>query len=216
MHVNIIIPTWNRPKLLLQAIASITKSTYKDYSIIVIVDGNLKLIDSLIKQPIMIIVNPTSRDWVYSVNRGLRLSVADAIMYAADDIVLTPSCLAIAVAALKEKFPDGNGLIGINQTVVGCSSAFGLMGRKFVDHFPNRQVFCPDYIHLASDFEVGKYARANNIFYYCKEAVMNHYRLRDETWQRVAKVKDRDLQIQAQRVEKKLIWGNSWEKLIAR
>lgn len=215
MHVNIIIPTWNRPQLLSQTISSITKSTYKDYSIIVIVDGNLKLVDLLIKQPVMIIVNRERRDWVYSMNKGLRLAVSDAVMYASDDLVFSPNCLAVAVATLKEKFPDGNGLIGINQTVVGCSSAFGIMGRKLMEHFPNRQVFCPDYIHLASDFELGKYARTNNIFYYCKEAVMNHQRLRDETWQRVARVKNRDLQIQAQRAEKNLIWGNSFE-LIAK
>jgi len=211
MHVNIIIPTWNRPQLLSQTISSITKSIYKDYSIIVIVDGNLKLVDLLIKQPVMIIVNRERQDWVYSMNKGLRLAVSDAVMYASDDLVFSPSCLAVAVATLKEKFPDGNGLIGINQTVIGCSSAFGLMGRKFINHFPNRQVFCPDYIHLASDFEIGKYARTNKIFYYCKEAVMNHHRLRDETWQRVAKLKNRDLQIQTQRAERNLIWGNSFE-----
>lgn len=215
MHINIFIPTWNRPQLLLQTISSIGRSTYKDYSIIVIVDGNLKLIDLLINQPVMIIVNQENRDWVYSMNKGLRLAVSDAVMYAADDLVLSQDCLAVAATALKEKYPDGNGLIGINQTAVGCSSAFGLMGRKFIDHFPNRQVFCPDYIHLASDFELGKYARANNIFHYCKEAVMNHHRLRDETWQRVAKIEDRDLQLQNQRAERGLIWGNSWERLSA-
>ena len=216
MHVNIFIPTWNRPQLLLQTISSIGRSTYEDYSIIVIVDGNLKLIDLLIKQPVMIIVNRERRDWVYSMNKGLRLAVSDAVMYASDDLVFSPNCLAVAVATLKEKFPDGNGLIGINQTVVGCSSAFGIMGRKLIEHFPNRQVFCPDYTHLCSDFELGKYARANNIFYYCKEAVMNHHRLRDETWQQVEKVKHQDLQLQDQRTARGLIWGNSWERLNAR
>jgi len=149
-------------------------------------------------------------------NRALRLAVSDVAMYAADDLVFRPDCLAIAVAELKKRYPDGNGLVCMNQTVVGCSSAFGLMGRKFIEHFPNREVFCPDYTHLASDFELGKYARANNIFHYCKEAVMNHHRGHDETWQHVAKIKDQDLQIQSQRVERGLIWGNSWERLNAR
>lgn len=211
MHISIIIPTYNRLVLLMETIHSIKRSSYKDVSIFVVVDGNREILEEIIPEKVAILFNPERMDWIYSINRGISYAVSDAVMYAADDLVFKKDCLEKAVRAMEEKFPDGNGLIAINQMLNGLISAFGLMGRKFIEHFPGRKVFCPEFIHYSSDAEIGTYAIDNGLFYYCEEAMMNHKRLKDDTWVKANKAKERDAKIRALRRERGLIWGKSFE-----
>ena len=211
MHVNIIIPTYNRPVLLMETIHSIKHNSYKDVSIFVVVDGNREILDKILLEKVAVLFNPERRDWIYSINRGISYAISDAVMYAADDLVFKKDCLEKAVRAMEEKFPDGNGLIAINQTVGGITSAFGLMGRKFIEHFPARRVFCPEFIHYSSDSEIGLYARNNNLFHYCEDAIMDHKRLKDDTWRKANEIKNKDYETRVLRRGRGLIWGDSFE-----
>ena len=101
MHVNLIIPTYDRPLMLKDCIQSIMKSTYKDKSIIVVIDGNRQMINELIDEPIAIIFNSQRKDWIWNMNRALNSFIADGIIYASDDIVFQPDCISIAVKTLQ-------------------------------------------------------------------------------------------------------------------
>lgn len=195
----------------MKTIHSIKCNSYKDVSIFVVVDGNREILEKVLPEEVAILFNPERRDWVYSINRGIFYATSDAVMYAADDLVFQEDCLEKAVRAMDGKFPDGNGLVAINQTVRGVISAFGLMGRKFIEHFPGRRVFCPEFIHYSSDFEIGRYARNNNLFHYCEDATMNHERLKDDTWRKANEAKQKDYEVATRRENRGLVWGDSFE-----
>lgn len=72
MHVDIIIPTFDRLALLKQTVNSIQNGVYKDVSIFIVLDGNPVLINPIIEMPVALIYNAKRKDWVFSMNRALR------------------------------------------------------------------------------------------------------------------------------------------------
>lgn len=208
MHINVLIPTYNRLELLLQTIKTIRNSHYKDLSIFVIIDGNEKLITPLQQQPIALLINKTRRDWVYSINRALQFAVSDAVIYASDDLKFSPVCIGRTVARLQQVAPDTDALIAIKQNIVGCSTAFGLLGRKFIERFPGRRVMCPDYIHFGGDSELGRYARHIGKLFITEGAEVIHERLmKDETHRLAKTVERRDFNMITERRKLGLLWG---------
>ncbi|GAG26743.1 unnamed protein product, partial [marine sediment metagenome] len=91
-------------------------------------------------------------------------------------------------------------------------AAFGLLGRKFIDRFPDSMVFCPDYIHYGGDSELGRVAiRHFERIYQCKEAIVSHLRLHDNTYNLARKVKIHDKKIYSRRKKKRFLWGVNFE-----
>ena len=213
MHINIIIPIYDRLELLVETIQSIKRNSYKDVSIFVVVDGNQEILGKIIPEEVAVLFNSKRREWVYSINRGISYAVSDATIYAADDLVFQEGCIANAVIAMKERFPDGDGLVAIKQNVRGCSTAFGLLGRKFIERFPERCVFCPDYIHHGSDFELGRFARSIDRLHLCDEARLTHYRLKDSTYNVVKPLESQDFHFINLRKEARLLWGHDFQLL---
>lgn len=213
MHVNLIIPTYDRPLMLKDCIQSIVKSTYEDKSIIVVIDGNRQMINELIDEPIAIIFNPQRKDWIWNMNRALNSFITDNIIYASDDIVFQPDCISIAVKAMQERFPDGDGLVAFKWTGVETveSPAFGIMGRKFIERFPNRAVFCPDYIHYASDSELKRFAMSIGKFYFCREAIITHKAPKDNTYRLAHEFRSEDARLYYKaRPAKGYLWGKNF------
>lgn len=213
MHVSVIIPTWNRPALLNQTVKSILASKHKDLTIFVVIDGNPVLQPIVAQWPVTMIYNTERRDWIYSINRALQDTQGDAVLYASDDLTFPPELISELVKALKNHFPDGDGLIGIKTKPTSVQGAFGLMGNKFIDHFPGRQAFCPDFIHYASDFEIGRYARVHKKFFFCETSILLHHRWCDETTKLAWSTKKRDRGISVKRRGKGLIWGTTFERV---
>lgn len=213
MHIDVIIPTFSRPKLLYDTVQSLLASTHKDLSIFVVVDGNPNLLDVVTRWKVAVLFNKARRDWIFSMNRALRYTHGDAVIYASDDLVFDQHCIELAAARLVCKAPTLDGLVAITQSVKGCSTAFGLMGRTFIDRFPGRQVFCPDYIHYGSDFELGRYARSISRLFLCEEAKVLHHRPHDKTWSLAKPIETHDLPVQKQRMAKGLLWGADFERL---
>jgi len=139
-----------------------------------------------------------------------------AILLAADDLEFRPNCISWLVTRMKKHFPDGDGSVGLQQYCeekgfFGSEGAFVLMGRKFVDRFPNGQVFCPDYVHFNSDTELKGFAQRNKLFHFCSEAVVYHSRLKDKTYFLGDKVAKQDRETLEIRHRRGLLWGNSFE-----
>jgi len=212
--INILISTYNRKESLVRTVDSILRSDYKNIHIYIIVDGNGELQLNFPDMPIAIFRNEKRMDFVFSMNRLLKeMTDAEAILYASDDLEFPPHGISKAMATLKEHFPDGDGLIGIKQSCAGIDSAFGLVGRKFIERFPNRQIFCPDYIHYVSDREIGQFAKSINKFYFCKDVILKHNRPKDKTRELGLKVYGTDRAMRAKRVKKGLLWGRNFEKI---
>jgi len=217
MHVSVVIPTLDRQKLLSRTIKSIRASSYKDLTIVIIVDGNPDLLKAARRMPADTVMwNEKRQDWIRSMNRALASIDDGAVLYASDDLVFEPRCIEHAVQRLKRKTPKGDGLVPINQDVRGCSTAFGLLGRAFIERFPQRAVFCPDYIHYCSDAELGRFTRSIGRLFMCDEARVTHYRPKDNTYRTAKPVEQRDLGYQRMRVAEGLLWGKSFRLLSKR
>ena len=211
IHVDVIIPTLDREDTLKETIKSALASSYKRIGITVVIDGNFQLARSLAGWPVKIILNAQRRDWVVSMNKAIAMTHDSAVLYASDDLVFDKYCIERAVQKMPK---DQDALVAIKQDVKGCRTAFGLLGRKFIERFPKSQVFCPDYIHFGSDFEIGLYAARVNKLVMCPEARVQHRRLHDATHQVAVKVKERDVKIKQERKNRGYLWGLNFDRLM--
>ena len=214
MHVDILISTYDRLELLRRCIKSIMDSDYKDVSIFVVVDGNKSLFDKLLGEPVTMILNEKRMGYVFSMNRALReRGESDAVLYASDDLIFWPNCISNAVKAMKEHFPDTDGLVALKQAQKESGTAFGLLGRKFINRFPDDAVFCPDYIHYGCDEELEKAARRLEQLYQCREAIVSHSRLHDKTYNLAQEARARDREIRRMRKKRRFCWGINFERI---
>ena len=217
--VTIIIPTCSSERIpwLVHAVESLQVGTYKNIHPVIIADGNQNIYD-LAKRHfhhVTVTLNEKRKDWVASMNWAFREFDSDYYIYAADDLFFPPKCIEYAMIKMQQCFPDGSGLVGIGKK---HKCAFGLLGRKFADHFPDRQVFCPDYIHYGSDAElwwtVNKLGKIALIAH--RPSSVNHARMKDETWRIAEKVRARDQEIYCQREEMGLSWGVDFRLIAGR
>lgn len=210
MKVTIAIPSCSseRIPLLIKAVESIQAGEYKNVHPVIVADGNPKICEMANNKlhNITVISNKKRMDWVFSINRVLKEFDSDYYIFASDDLVFPPDCIKCAMARMRECFPDGFGVVSIGKK---NKTTFGLFGRKFAEHFPGRQVFCPDYIHYAGDSELfravsklGKYAFSPK-----RDSSVQHFRLKDDTWRLARAVRDRDHGIRNERWEKGYMWG---------
>ena len=210
MKITIAIPTCSseRIPLLIRTVESIQAGTYKNVHPIIVADGNPK-IERVAREKlhhVSVISNRERCDWIFSVNRVLKEWDSDYYIYASDDLVFPPDCIKKAMQTMQQSFPDGFGLVTITKK---NRCPFGLIGRKFVEYFPDRQVFCPDYIHYRSDTELQKTVKELRIFAFPPERTnqVEHFRRKDETWRLARKIKARDSRIYNRRQEKGYLWG---------
>ena len=213
MRVTIAIPivSSERLSLLSKAIESIQAQTYKNICTVIVVDARPVLYEIVKNQftsvDISIILNKKHTYWVGSVNRVWREFDSDYYVYAADDITFPPECIASAVAIMVERFPDGFGLINLFRR---DKATFGLFGHKFANHFPERQVLCPDFIHYGADREITEVATELGIYVPSvgrENNVKHQLKIEDETWQEVEKIKGKDPEMRRLRKEKGYKWG---------
>lgn len=214
MHIDVVISTYDRLKSLKRCIKSITDSDYKDLSIFVVVDGNRSLFIKLLGEPVTMILNDKRMDYVFSMNQALKeMEETNTVLYASDDLIFRPDCISNAVKAMKEHFPDTDGVIALKQVQKESGAAFGLLGRKFIDRYPDNAVFCPEFIHYGGDTELKRFARSIDKLYQCTEAVVEHPKLEDRTTELARGVKIRDKQVYKKRKNKRLLWGHTFERI---
>ena len=184
-HINVCIPTIARFDLIRKTILSIVwgmrPGCHKNLSITIIVDaGRKEYFDQLsnyytIHQKggfIKILFNKKRLGWPNSMNRIFWETDHDFYFYASDDLGFRSDTITKAMADMKRLFPDGDGVIGITQQLGKfCPAAFGLVGRKWVNRFPNRQMMYPKYIHFCSDSELWRYSRSIKRFHLSKASV---------------------------------------------
>jgi len=216
MSIIIGIPTVSPDRLTLleEEIESINKSTYINIYIIIVVDGDAKLYETAKKKfsafNISVIQNTKRRGWVASTNRVLKEFNAEYYIYGSDDLVFPPACIEGAMFMMDKEFPDGDGVVTLGRR---HKAIFGLIGNKWVNRFPDRQVFCPFYTHYGADPEHTQYAHKVKRFAFHpnRDMQVKHYRRNDETrrFSRSSRTKDRALY--ADRQERGRLWGVDFE-----
>ncbi len=210
MKVTIAIPTcsYERFPLLVQAVESIQSGSYTDVHPVIVADGNSRIEEEANKQlhNVSIISNRERMDWIFSVNRVFKEFDSEYYIFASDDLIFPPDCIKHAMATMRKCFPDGFGVVTIGKKP---RCAFGLFGRKWADHFPDRQVFCPDFIHYGGDSELLRTVKEMRKFTFPpeRESQVKHSRLKDETWILARRSRTRDRAIYFRRQEKDYKWG---------
>lgn len=216
MKVTIAIPSCSseRIPLLIQTVESIQAGTYKNVHPVIVADGNPHIQEIANKKlhNVSIILNEKRIDWSASVNRVFKEFDSEYYIYASDDLTFPPDCIKNAMRTMRKRFPDGFGLVTISKK---NRCPFGLVGRKFVEHFPDRQVFCPDFIHYGGDSELMRTVRELGIFAYPPErgSQVRHQRLKDETWRLARQIRTRDRTIFYKRQEKDYLWGVDFNRV---
>ena len=159
-------------------------------------------------------------------NKYLRECKVDVMCYLNDDVIIKEDMFRQIIKAFAIHFPDLDGIIGLNQKNITdlqkVKSAFGAIGIKYADRFPNREVFCPDYYRFFADFELWQYAKQINKFVFCKEAQLVHLHpafyknLEDETHKEVRKYLSLDKKTFQRRQIEELLWGQDFKLLTER
>lgn len=102
--VSVVIPTYNRPELLVLAVQSVLAQTFQNFEIIIVDDGeSVETVVQEIKDPrITYIKNPKSLGGAGARNRGASLAHGTLIAFLDDDDLWVPEKLCIQVALLKQ------------------------------------------------------------------------------------------------------------------
>jgi len=202
MNVEIVIPSFKRPDRLTRCLSSIINHTIDSFTLTVLYNSD--------KLPAV---------WT---NQMCKRSTADIIFQYPDDVEFTSDVISNVTKAMVEYFPDFDGVIGQMQTNIpdGCDCACVAWGRKFLDRFPDKQIFCPDYKFFFVDDELCRYAKDVGKFHQCTEAKLLHHHPNhsedtpDETYElsrRLYKPGDK-VTLQA-RKDKGLLWGRDFERV---
>lgn len=209
------IPTLDRWDALYNLLESLEHGTYKDFSVHIILDKNPSNIPEWLSE--------SNCDLVLDKGSGSNSKLVTyssqctegAVLGISDDSLFYPDCLEQAAKSMLQHFPDKMGMVGINQHIggkpAGRKGICSLMNRKFIDHFPNRVIFCPDYIHFCADRELIQFALSIGCFYHCEAAKFNHLRLKDETTNKGRQHIPADRAMYEKRMAKGYLWGKNFD-----
>lgn len=186
-HVHAIIPTLNRFQLLVNCVKSLFTGTYHNLSLTIVVDSNKEMFDRVhryfigAQEKVTVLFNEKRIGWGKSMNNVIRDTDHDFYLYASDDLTFHKMTILNGMACMAAHFPDGDGVIGFNQTNMRhfCPAAFGIVGRQWLKRFPNRALFNPAYKHFCVDSELWHYAKQKGKFYFCRNAGVDHARPND-------------------------------------
>jgi hypothetical protein len=230
MKIDILIPTYNRLEKLQKAIYAIgeAKQLVDYYIYCYVYSSNKKDYEEStetfknlpwVLTRLLTIKYKAPNFW----NNHLKDSNADATYYLNDDVILYPACILTSITRLKYHYPDFDGVIGLKQENIPetqvCKAAFGLIGSKFADRFPERKVFCEDYYCMYLDKELELFSTKINRFTYAEEAKLIHLHPgfsefeADKTHFHNRKFLVKDINMFKKRQEKKLLWGENFELL---
>ncbi len=126
--ISCIIPTKNRPELLLRAVRSVIEQTYQKIEVIVIDDSTDSLTQQTLRQsplPVRYIKNEQSKGASYSRNIGLLEAKGDIISFLDDDDSWMPEKIATQLKLIK------------HYPIVSCNCIAISDGRKSYISFPN-------------------------------------------------------------------------------
>lgn len=225
MKVNIVIPSKNRIEKLENCLNSILKATvnFSDVNIYLFFseESEKDYFDSVFKGISNIIINTYKEYKVPEFwNNFVQKYPNDNMIYLNDDVEIFEDTIEKAISIFEYCFPNNDGILGFNQVNITdpnkCLSAFGMVGYKYPNIFPNRQFLCSDYYRFYSDNELFRYSTKINKFYYSEEIKLIHHHpctdrsLMDSTHKEVREYLKKDKDTFRNRQKKGLLWGESF------
>ena len=222
-HIDIIVATRNRWKKLLKMLESIPPLDH--VNVMVACDNDPDTYDALgqcYKESYLrrVLIARTIIGSEVSTPSGsvkcrnfLAKDVNDGLLYVTDDIVFEPGSIEAAFECFNQSFPDDGGVVGFIQNNEFHPTGIALLGQKFLQRYPDKQLFCPQYFHFACQEIYNLCNKIGGKFVQCPNAKIFHnhpcyYRdAMDQTHVDARIHKDEDMQLISRRGAAGLIWG---------
>ncbi len=131
--VSIIIPTFNRPRLLAEALKSVSEQTYPHYEAIIINDAGQdvqSIVEDLHDSRFIYLSHPINKGLPAARNTGLRRAKGKFIAYLDDDDLFTPAHLHIVMDALNA---GDHQAAYVDAVDVFCQEKNGVLVRQEAD-----------------------------------------------------------------------------------
>ena len=223
MKIDIVIPTLNRQIKLKNCIESIDKAKHNHNIKLFVYCTNRSDYNAtanfLFSYPwastVLIEEYKVPEVW----NTHMRNTTSEVMIYLNDDVLLHEDCIDQIVGCFHNKYPDFDGIIGLNQVNIpdALDIAFGAVGYKYAERFPKKQFFCPDYYRFYGDSEIGEFAKKIDKFYFCADAKITHLHpslypeFKDTTHENVRRFLAKDRHTNVLRKSMGLVWGESFQ-----
>ena len=148
-------------------------------------------------------------------NEASERSNADIFLPMSDDTEFMPDVIEKVCNAMAEYFPDLDGVISMKWLNIPTVTygAIAFCGRKFRERFPNKWIFCPDYVSLYADAELGKAAESLGKLKVIEGTGINHYHpahypeMADEAHYKNRETQSKDDYTRQRRQDLGYIWG---------
>jgi len=220
-RITILIPTRNRLEKLKKTLASIPNLDY--VNVLIACDSDMdtfKYIESLNNPRIwpMMVLACCGSEFAGSVEcKNLCTpDVEDGLLYGTDDIIFQENAIQNAFAYFNLNFPDDDGVVGfVQEGNTFHPTGVGLVGQKFLQRYPGKQLFFPGYFHFACQeiYDLcnkigGKFVQAKNAVVLHKHPC-NFREEMDQTHQDARIKKRKDHTLIKERKAKGSIWGDN-------
>lgn len=209
-HITIAIPTRNRLGKLAECLRVIPREPW--VRVVVGCDGDFRTAQALTNAegdfPHILVISPEHIGSMALCNLMSPLA-EDGLLCLCDDMFILPGALEAAIERFNAVFPDDDGVLGIHQTGISSYAPTGvcLMGKKFLDRYPGKQVFNTAYGHFG-DVEI--FELANKLGKYKfggQEVAVYHHHEEDQTHHDGRKHKVHDAKLRQERRDAGQIWG---------
>jgi len=219
-YIDLIIPTRNRWEKLQRCLQSIPKTLSQvGLNIIIICDGDRETAERLIVSnngQVGRIVFVTDHSGAVFCRNLVTQCAEDAVLYATDDIEFKLGAIEAAADAMREQFPDDDGVVGFNQIGKQTFSKTGvaLVGQQFLCRYPDKKLFYPEYFHFSCQ-EIERLASKLGKLHFEERARLYHYHPNwertemDKTHSEARVYRGKDLGISRKRRANKIIWGDN-------
>jgi len=216
-HLSIVVPTRNRSAKLLRMLNSVPIDA--QFPVIVVCDGETitqQILRNLVAQrPFMHIISTRLQQGsAYCRNLAIK-DCTDGVLYATDDIVFDPGSIEYAMRSFNQRYLDDDGVVGFTQRLSKFHpTGVALVGQKFIQRYPNKQLFFPGYFHFCCQ-EVHELAVKFDRFYLDPKATLLHYypgrHEVDQTHFEAREYKAQDFALRKNRKKLGVIWGDGNE-----
>ncbi len=158
--ITVIIPTFNRPLLLKEALHSLSLQTFKNFDVIVVNDGGSDILNSIncwIKNLNIKVIQLSKNTGVSSArNKALEYAKGKYVAFLDDDDVFLPHHLETAIKTLKNKDIDffySGALVNKNR--------IDILNVKHSTSYKKTYPYCPEYLHIANYIHTGSIVTKN-------------------------------------------------------